>query len=525
MLCLNGRITVATTLERLTRIKNDSLMRHPFLGGGVDFNSLEKFHRLLNYLLDEVGLTLLEIDCVAWGGSHAVEARRFFLAVNPNIEFVEPPHHLAHACQAYLSSPFAKSAILILDGEGDPLSGHAGCLAYGEGNQITILRMLSAAESVGKMYAAFTEKIGFAPGEEGKTMGLAPYGQADVYEQLKVLHSDHRGEAAPLVQLPPYATWLKSLPRRNPTAPLTDLDRNLAFATQKITEEVMLTLADWLYEKTGSQHLCIAGGVGLNCVANYLVATRSPFSQVFIHPNPGNNGLAVGQALHVYNQRRGHPRTYVATSDALGRAYSEATVQEVLATVPEGAGICVQKYEDLSALYQRVASAIEGGKIVGWFQGKSEFGPRALGQRSLLADPRRADMKDALNSRVKFREDFRPFAPSVLAERAPEFFELPGESPFMLLAATVKPGMEARVPAITHVDNSARVQTVKREQNAPYYDLIAAFDELTGIPMLLDTSFNVAGEPIVETPEDAIRCFLSTSIDVLCIDRFYVEKS
>ena len=571
-LCLDGMITVATSLERLTRVKNDILLpisktdletfgwknnpnvyqenldlpfdlEHDY--SAIDFNKLEKFHLLLNYLLDAGGVKLNDVDCVAYSYRFNESAKRFFKERNPNIEFIVPEHHFSHACQAYLPSPFEEAAIMVVDGQGVPLARTggdqlSGCLAYGKGNSIETLWELPVKYSLGGMYGAFTRKIGFATNEEGKTMGLAPYGGPEYYDILKqelkfgTKEFDIRNfqrlvkrgfqQQEFLYQLPAYGSFLRKFKRRAKNEEFTDVHKNLAFAVQKITEDVMVFLADWLQERTGSKNLCIAGGVGLNCVANYQVLTRSKFDNIFIHPNSGDNGLVIGQALHVYNQLRGNPRKYVAITDSLGKSYSEESVRNAVEVHKSDEGITVKEFADLNELYDVMATAIEAGQITSWFQGRSEFGPRALGNRSIIADPRRHDMKDILNSRVKFRESFRPFTPSVLAERASEFFEMDVESPFMLLAAYVKPGKAELVPAITHVDNTARVQTVTRDVNERYYDLIKAFEKRTSIPMVLETSFNVAGEPIVETPEDAIRCFLSTDIDVLCIDRFLLTK-
>lgn len=571
-LCLDGMITVATSLERLTRVKNDILLpisktdletfgwknnpnvylenldlpfdlEHDY--SAIDFNKLEKFHLLLNYLLDAGGIKLNDVDCVAYSYRFNESAKRFFKERNPNIEFIVPEHHFSHACQAFLPSPFEEAAIMVVDGQGVPLARTegdqlSGCLAYGKGNSIETLWELPVKYSLGGMYGAFTRKIGFATNEEGKTMGLAPYGGPEYYDILKqelkfgTKEFDIRNfqrlvkrgfqQQEFLYQLPAYGSFLRKLKRRAKNEEFTDVHKNLAFAVQKITEDVMVFLADWLQERTGSKNLCIAGGVGLNCVANYQVLTRSKFDNIFIHPNSGDNGLVIGQALHVYNQLQGSPRKYVAITDSLGKSYSEESVRNAVEVHKSDEGITVKEFADLNELYDVMATAIEAGQITSWFQGRSEFGPRALGNRSIIADPRRYDMKDILNSRVKFRESFRPFTPSVLAERSSEFFELKVESPFMLMAAYVKPGKGELVPAITHVDNTARVQTVTRDVNERYYDLIKAFEKRTGIPMVLETSFNVAGEPIVETPEDAIRCFLSTDIDVLCIDRFLLTK-
>lgn len=572
VVCLDGKITVATSLERLTRVKNDILLpisrtdletfgwkSSPEIYqedldlpfdldrdySAVDFGKLEKFNLLLNYLLDAGGITFDAVDCVAYSYRHNASARKFFKERNPNIEFVVPEHHYSHACQAFLPSPFEEAAIMVVDGQGVPLARTggdqlSGCLAYGKGNSIDVLRDLPVKNSLGGMYAAFTKKIGFETNEEGKTMGLAPYGGPDYYDMLrkelkfdtkefnvrnlhKLIKRGFRPEEV-LYELPAYAAFLRKFKRRAKREEITDEHKNLAFAVQKVTEDVMIYLADWLHEKTGSKNLCVAGGVGLNCVANYQVLHKSKFTNIFIHPSSGDNGLAVGQALHVYNQLWGNPRTYIATTDSLGKSYSEEHIRLAVKAHQDDEGISTREFSNLHELYNVMAAAIEAGWITSWYQGRSEFGPRALGNRSIIADPRRHDMKDILNSRVKFRESFRPFTPSVLAERANEFFEMDVESPFMLLAAFVKPGKAELIPAVTHVDNTARVQTVTRNINERYYDLIDAFDRRTGIPMVLETSFNVAGEPIVETPEDAIKCFLSTDIDVLCIDRFLMSK-
>jgi len=572
VLCVDGIVTVATTLERLTRVKNDILLpisrtdletfgwkNNPEIYKQeldlpfdldndysiVDFDKLKKFHLILNYLLSVGGIELKDVNIVVYSYRHNESARKFFTDKNPDIEFIVPDHHFSHACQAFLPSPFEESAIMVIDGQGVPLARTggdqlAGCLAYGSGSSINVLHEVPVRQSLGGIYGAFTKAVGFETNQEGKTMGLAPYGSGKYYDILKkqlkfnTYDIDIRNIKSLLMRgfkpndvlykLPAYGYFLKKYPRRAKNAEITDVERDMSFAVQKITEDVMIYLADWLHEKTGSKNLCIAGGVGLNCVANYQVLIKSKFDNIFIHPNPGDNGLAVGQALYVYNILNNNVRKYTVTTDSLGKLYSEDCIRKAIEPYRADSNIQIQEYSNLDEMYDLMACAIESGQITSWFQGRSEFGPRALGNRSIIADPRRSDMKDILNSRVKFRESFRPFTPSVLAERSAEFFEIEVESPFMLLAAYVKPGKAVLVPAITHVDNTARVQTVTRDVNERYYDLIKAFDKRTGIPMVLETSFNVAGEPIVESPEDAIKCFLSTDIDVLCIDRFYLIK-
>jgi carbamoyltransferase len=571
-ICLDGEIVAATSLERLTRKKYDMLMpitkadletfgwhedpqvyvRNldlPFdLEGdysSVDFNKYPEFLRMIDYLLSTTGLKLSDVTTVAYSYRYMDSMRKFFAEHCPAADFVYPEHHFGHACQAFLGSPFDDAAIMVVDGQGVPLERTggdqlSGCLAHGKGNKIEVLRDISVNHSLGGMYAAFTHVVGFQTNEEGKTMGLAPYGGSRYYDELKkelkfdtteynlrnVADLIRRGfrPKETLYRLPDYGRFLKQFKKRGKKEPITDEHRDLAFAVQELTEDVMVYLADWLHEATGSDNLCIAGGVGLNCVANYQVLVRSKFKNIFVHPNAGDNGLAVGQALYAYNIIQKQPRKYLAKSDSLGKDYSEAEYRAAVEARRSDPSIVIEEFADLDKMYDRMAADIEAGKITSWCQGRSEFGPRALGNRSILADPRRADMKDILNSRVKFREAFRPFTPSVLAERAQDYFELPIESPFMLMAAYVKPGMGDVVPAITHADNTARVQTVTRDVNERYYDLIKAFDRRTGVGLLLDTSFNVAGEPIVETPEDAIRCFMSTDIDVLCLDRFILTK-
>jgi len=573
VLCIDGIVTIATSLERLTRVKNDILLpisNADLLTFGwngypeiykknldlpfdlendysfVDFDKLDKFHLLLNYLLDAGDIRLNDVNTVVYSYRHVESARRYFKDRNPAIEFIVPDHHFSHACQAFLPSPFEEAAIMVVDGQGVPLARTngdqlSGCLAYGEKSNINILTEIPVAQSLGGIYAAFTKMVGFKTNEEGKTMGLAPYGQARYYDILKnqmkfdgvdlkirnSIKSILTGfkHIKSLYKLPPYGLFLAGFTARNSKDEISDTERDLSFAVQKITEDVMIYLANWLYEATGSKNLCIAGGVGLNCVANYEVLINSKFDNIFIHPNPGDNGLAVGQALYAYNVIKNNPRRYITTTDSLGKLYSDECISEIVSNYSFSSNITIQEYDDLNHLYDVMAGSIASGKITSWFQGRSEFGPRALGNRSIIADPRREDMKDILNSRVKFRESFRPFTPSVLLERAAEYFELNIESPFMLLAVYVKPGKAKYIPAITHIDNTARVQTVTRDVNERYYDMIKAFDKITGIPMILETSFNVAGEPIVETPEDAIRCFLSTDIDVLCIGRYFITKS
>lgn len=567
--CIDGDIKYASSLERVTRIKNDLLFpiskadlevfgwkadpqRYvDFLDyefdlendySKVDISKVENFQLLLNYLLEAASITLEDVDYVVYSYRHNDIVKKFFNDINPKIKFIVPEHHFSHACQAYLPSPFQEAAIMVVDGQGVPLKRTGGdqlcgSLSYGKNAEIETMIEFPVKYSLGGMYAEFTKKLGFKTNQEGKTMGLAAYGTSTYYDILKKelkfesLDFDYRkilkkgfGFHNAIYVLPDYLIFLSRFEDRKKGEEFTQVHKDLAYAVQKLTEDVMVYLANWLYEKTGSENLCIAGGVGLNCVANYQVLIRSKFKNIFIHPNAGDNGLVVGQALYIHNILNKNPRTYVDTHDYLGREYSENEIQLTVNKFLDNELIEIIKYERIDDLYTNMAQYIADGYITSWFQGRSEFGPRALGNRSILADPRRNDMKDILNSRVKFRESFRPFTPSVLAERSHEYFDLDIESPFMLLAPYVKPNMDKVVPAITHADNTARVQTVTADVNERYYNLIKAFDRITGVPMILDTSFNVADEPIVETPYDAINCFLKTDIDILGIDKFIIRK-
>jgi carbamoyltransferase len=571
-LSIDGKIVAANSLERLSRKKYDILLPisktdlktfgwksnpNTYIKSidlpfdlendysSVDFNKLDNFHLLIEHVLDAGGVELKDVECVAYSYRHVESVKRFFKEKNPNIEFIVPEHHFSHACQAYLPSPFDESAIMVLDGQGVPMKRTdydqlSGCLAYGRKNSIEILTEFPVSCSLGNLYAEITRLCGFMTNEEGKTMGLSPYGGPEFYEKIKneiryntkeyafrnfkrLMKRGFRPEEY-IYSLGSYQKYLRKFKPREKNGAFTDTYNNLAYLGQKCVEDVMIYLAEWLYKKTGSRNLCISGGVGLNCVANYKMFKNSSFENIFVYPNAGDNGLAVGQALYVHNLLDNNPREYITTHDYLGKPYRSEEIQKALDICRNNSRIKIEEFQNMGLLYNEMARAIEAGKITGWYQGRSEFGPRALGNRSILADPRRKDMKDILNSRVKFRESYRPFTPSVLKERANEYFALDIESPFMLLASDVLPNKANIIPAITHVDNTARVQTVSREVNERYYDLIKAFEKLTDVPMVLNTSFNIAGKPIVETPEDAIRCFLSTGIDVLGIDRFLLSK-
>ena len=387
--------------------------------------------------------------------------------------------------------------------------------------------LLYASNSLGDMYTQATRFLGFGVLEEGKTMGLAAYGTDALCDQfMQKVRLGRRGtyqlsrdvvrqyqHRDPLAIYE--AVWGK---RRATDAPFTQRHEDLAYAVQHALEEALIHLANYLHRKTGSKNICLSGGVALNSVANQKILERTPFEQMFIQPAASDAGTALGNALYGWHVLMRKPKTYVMKHDYLGREYSDA---EILAAVESFDHVRAEKQPDLA---RWAAEQIAEGKIIGWFRGGSEFGPRALGHRSIICDPRRAEMKDILNLRVKHRESFRPFAPSVLLEEAEEYFELGRPSPFMLLVAKVREDKCDVVPAITHADGTARVQTVTKEQNGIYYDLIREFKQITGVPLILNTSFNLSTEPIVESPGDAIRSFLASDMDFLVLNDFVVTK-
>lgn len=451
-------------------------------------------------------------------------------------------HHNAHAASTYYTSPFKESAILSMDGSGDFVTS---AFSHGKGSSLKRLSQTYWPDSLGMFYFAVTQYLGFHEiGAEGKVMALASYGKPRYMEEFtKIIRPTKDGFKMEMdyftfhlpvlidnwgdpttAQFFVYRDWLSEKfhkifgPGRAPGAEYTDKHMDIAASLQATLEETVFHLLKMLYRKTSSDDLCLAGGVALNCVMNGKVAANTPFKRVFVQPNAGDGGLSLGSALYVYHHELEQEKTHTLRSASLGTEYTNAEVESAL----KKAKLEYTRYDDIAP---QIASRIADGKIIGWFQGKMEFGPRALGNRSLLADPRNPGMKDIINSRVKMRERFRPFAPSVLEEDAKTYFSLNGfPSPYMLLAVDVHPGKRASVPAITHVDGTARVQTVDKVSNPKYRRLIEEFKKLTGIPMVLNTSFNLKGEPVVSSPQDAIKSFMATRIDVLAIEDYIVEK-
>ncbi len=439
-------------------------------------------------------------------------------------------HHLSHAASCFYVSPFEDAAVLTVDGVGEWVSTGQ---FVGNGNRIEAVREMHYPQSLGMYYAALTAYLGFEVNEgEYKVMGLASYGQPTYQAEFaRLLELDPDGSFRLDLSCFDYVHSLDSMfspklvellgPPRLPSERVEQRHMDIAASLQKRTEEALLGLVRSLRDVSGSRNLCMAGGVAHNVVANSAIQRAGLFDQIFIQPAAGDNGGAAGAALEGYWRSVPSSRTPPSRYDTcLGPAFDDEAVEEVLISRQ-------LTFRRLSAgeLCRDVAGLLHEDLVVAWFQGRMEFGPRALGQRSILANPCNPKMKDMLNVRVKLREEFRPFAPIVTEEDIRTFYDQPTPSPYMLYAPRVKPGMEVRVPASVHVDGTSRTQTVSKEQNALLHCLLKEFETLSGVPVLINTSFNIGGEPIVCTPQDAVRCFLGTDIDYLAMGSFLVEKA
>jgi carbamoyltransferase len=453
------------------------------------------------------------------------------------VHFVE--HHRAHLASAFFCSPFERATVVSVDGFGDFSSVMWG---VGTGNRIKVLGSVLFPHSLGIFYTAFTQFLGFPKyGDEYKMMGLAAYGEPvfarqvgevvrtrDAQCRLDLDYFTHHSRGVDM-------TWNGGEPVvgsifskkmigafGQPRQPRTELDQrhtDLAASVQMVLENNYFALLRDVQKLTGETNLCLAGGVALNCAANGKISEQTPFRQFYIQPAAHDAGTSIGAALYTQHQILNQPRCFVMKHVSYGTKYDDRSIHEVL----NSAGLIFRRCSE-DELVSHTAAAIADGKIVGWFQGRMEFGPRALGNRSILADPRSSTMKDTLNKRIKYREPFRPFCPSILAERASEYFETDALAPFMVTAYRIRPRHRADIPAVTHADGTGRVQTVEQSTNPLYWKLIARFEDLTGVPVLLNTSFN-ENEPIVNTPAQAVDCFLRTEMDVLAIGSYFLLKS
>ena len=466
-----------------------------------------------------------------------------------------PEHHESHAASAFYPSPFQEAAFLTMDGVGEWTTSSFG---VGSGNKIQIDSDIHFPHSIGLLYSAFTYYTGFKVNSgEYKVMGLAPYGEPKyvdkIYSELIDLKEDgsfkmnmeYFNYCAGLTMTNEKFHKLFGGSPRKPESKLTQKEMDLARSVQEVTEEVMLRMAKHVRKETGQKNLCLAGGVALNCVANGKLLRENIYDNVWIQPAAGDAGGALGAALTAWYQYLGNERSANGKTDVMHGAYlgPEFSNEEIKSWLEENKIIFKQLSDD--ELYPETATLLAEEKVVGWFQGRMEFGPRALGNRSIIGDARSAKMQATMNIKIKFREGFRPFAPSVLSEKVSDYFEMENESPYMLLVADVKKerqkemteeqkklfGIEklnilrSDIPAVTHIDYSARIQTVQKETNPRYHKLVSEFEKLTGYAVVVNTSFNVRGEPIVCTPQDAYRCFMRTDIDYLVLGNFLLNKT
>ena len=575
LLC-DGQLIAAAEEERFTRKKHDyEFPRHAIdfclRAGGIRAADLDyvaffekpllKFERLLLSSMQTFPRShaVFREAMISWLGDklwikHLIEKS---LGVPPaRILFSE--HHLSHAASAFFCSPFNEAAILTVDGVGEWTTASLG---MAQKTEIKLLKEIRFPHSVGLLYSAFTAFLGFEVNEgEYKVMGMAPFGTPRYVDEVhKLIRLGNDGSFELNMEYfsfhySPDQTFNSKFeqlfgPPRDPKAlfftpasgypsyfgekpgNVAELGKqnqhyaDIAASIQAVTEEIMLRIAQQAYKETGQKKLCMAGGVALNSVANGKILRQTPFEEIYIQPAAGDGGGAIGAALYAYHTSLGKPRGFVMEHAYWGEEHGPDEIETFL----KENGIRYQRLEDEDKLIDRVVDRLQEGKVIGWCQGRFEWGPRALGHRSILADPRRAEMKDLVNVKIKFREPFRPFAPSVLAERVEDYFELPDAAKhfparFMLYVVDVKENKRHIIPAITHVDGTGRLQTVCREQSPKYYRLIENFGQATGVPVVLNTSFNLKGEPIVNTPKEAFHTFAESGMDVLVLGNYVIEK-
>ena len=572
----DGQLVAAAEEERFTRKKHDyEFPQHAIdfcLGvGGLRSEELDyvaffekpfvKFERLILSSLQTFPRShhVFREAMISWLGDklwikHLIQRR---LRVPPSrILFSE--HHLSHAASAFFCSPFEDAALLTVDGVGEWTTASLG---IGKGTELKLLREIRFPHSLGLLYSAFTAFLGFEVNEgEYKVMGMAPFGspryQDKVYKLIRLasdggfeLNMDYfsfhystektfNGKFETLFGPPRdskalffttasgYPSYFGEKPANyNELSKQNQYYADIAASIQAVTEEVLLKMARYVYKETGLRRLCMAGGVALNSVANGKILRETPFEEIYVQPAAGDGGGAIGAALYAHHVVLGKPRKFVMDHAYWGEEHGPGEIEKFL----NEKGIRYRRFDSEEKLNERIVDELQAGKVVGWFQGRFEWGPRALGNRSILADPRRADMKDIVNIKIKFREPFRPFAPSVLAERAEEYFALPEATRhyparFMLYVVDVREEKRGVIPAITHVDGTGRLQTVQKEVSPRYYRLIENFGQATGVPMVLNTSFNLKGEPIVNTPHEAFRTFSQSGMDILALGECVIEK-
>lgn len=437
------------------------------------------------------------------------------------------PHHFSHAPGSFFVSPYQEAALLGIDGSGEWATSWLG---HGKGNNVECLNQSFFPHSLGSFYEAVTQFCGFKTSyDEGKTMGLAPMGDPNIFKDkvAKIITVDKNGQLHFDLSYFNYQnmSWKRCSPKffevfgapRKNGEDFKKHHMDVAAAFQRVLEDKVLEICDILHSKTKTDYLVISGGVSLNSVMNGRIVKESKFKDIYVMPAAGDNGTALGAAYYLYNGILNNPRNFTHLDPYVGTSYTNEEIEKVL----KGAKLTYEFHTDIC---EKAATLLEKGKIIGWFQGPMEIGPRALGSRSILANPAFPDMKDKINTEVKFREAYRPFAPSAIIEAKDEFFDLEVEAPFMLKVCNVLKDKQSIIPAVTHVDGSARLQTVGKDLHPRYYNVIKKLGDKTGVPVVLNTSFNIQGEPVVESPQDAIRCFFSTGLDGLVIGNYVLMK-
>ena len=577
-LIIDGEIVAAVQEERFTRIKHDSAypaysIDYCLKFAGLSARDLDyvsfydkpfsKFERLIStyFAFAPKGFKSFCVSMPIWLKSKLFQKNLLInklkyldKSVDWSDRLIFSEHHLSHAASAFFPSPFERAAVLTIDGVGEWATTS---LAIGNGNNLDVIREMHFPHSLGFLYSAFTYYTGFKVNSgEYKVMGLAPYGEPRYVDMIKNNLIDIKDDGTFRLNLEyfDYCTGLRmtnqrfhalfGAPPRSPEIPITQREMDLAASIQAVTEEVVLKLARSIAKETGEQNLCLAGGVALNCVANGKLLREKIFENIWIQPAAGDAGGALGAALAGYYLFQGEHRNVVSKRDAMKGSYLGPGFRQL--EIESRLKVLGAKFDILGdkELIDYCAGALVDGKAIGWHQGRMEFGPRALGARSIIGDARSPSMQKLLNLKVKYRESFRPFAPSVLKEDVGDWFELAEDSPYMLFVADVKAKhrvamkdeekilfgidrlnvVRSSIPAVTHVDYSARIQTVNEDTNPRFHALISKFKEVTGCPVIVNTSFNVRGEPIVNTPEDAFRCFMGTEIEVLVVGNCVLKK-
>ena len=570
----DGRIVAAAQEERFSRKKHD----HRFPGNAVEYcleaggiaaseldlvtfydKPLLKFDRLLETYIAYApsGFKLFLMGMPLWLREKLHTPRQLDIGLKHQYKgrYVFTEHHESHAASAFYPSPFEEAAVVTLDGVGEWATG---TIAMGRGNRLEMLKEMRFPHSLGLLYSAFTYFTGFRVNSgEYKLMGLAPYGEPiykdRMIEKLLDIKDDgsfrmdmsYFGYCNSDVMTTSKMDALFGGPPRKAETDITQREMDIAASIQAVTEEIVLRIARYAHELTGAKNLTMAGGVALNCVANGRILREGPFEQVWIQPAAGDAGGALGAALFTWHELLDEPREVMSEDSQYGSLLGPSFSNDQIKTYLDSVEAVYHQFDDENALVDRIAELIASEQVVGHFSDRAEFGPRALGSRSILGDARSRDMQETMNLKIKFRESFRPFAPAVLREDVEDYFEMrPGEnSPYMLLVAPIAKStrlpveveggkgldklkqVRSTIPAVTHVDYSARVQTIDRDHHPRFYKILLKFKEKTGSSVIINTSFNVRGEPIVNTPEDAFRCFMNTNMDVLVLENFVILKA